>query len=205
MSKVRKPVSNELPASTNLRIRAIWPTEHRDANRPPIWGATRDCILRLLNSSVTSTYAAGQIAHRLAAKVEAAHAEYVRTRVDPIAAEEKALGLLMPEVLQGKTTPKQEELLAPWNVAHKKAVEVALDGSAITLTAPELQLLREAIAVCGDKTQYRDPAMAFGPELFRWYAPILGVLMGATTDTDTPPAALPASKLEELRAKLAEQ
>lgn len=183
----------------NMRYRAVWPVELREMNRSPMWFATKDCIIRLLNSSATSNYSAGHIAYGITEKLHKAHEEFVKSRVSVLALEETAAQALFRAEL-----PKEvvQPLVAEWNANHVLMVTDALEGDCFQLTGPELQLLREALPLCMDRSAYRDPEMALTPELARWYTPITRVISGATTDSAAPANAIRPSNLEEVRAKL---
>lgn len=172
------------PDGIRLRYRGVWPQD-----RPaPILDATADCILRLLCSSATDGFAAGQIAYGIERKIKAA-TEKQFARIRPVQDDEA-------KIRQRFEGTKEFDALKACETRHRERILAAIEGDYFELTGPEVALLRRAVEVCHKADQYQDPSRRMTPELLRWYAPILAVIMGAGTETEKPAPDIPPSWLE---------
>ena len=176
-----KPAS---PDGIRLRYRSVWPQDRQ----APILDATADCVLRLLCSSATDGFAAGQIAFGIERKIKAATEKHME-RIRPIQDDEA-------KIRKRFEGTQDLEALKACEERHRERIVAALEGECFELTGPEVGLLRRAVEVCHRADQYQDPSRRMTPELLRWYAPILSVIMGAETESERSAPDIPPSWLE---------
>lgn len=164
--------------SLQIRYRGVWPMD-----RPyPIVEATTDCIMRLLCSSVFNGFAHGQIAYAIEKKLKSAQEVFFESW-KVVIEQEKELKDAFPFI--GENVPVPTEMIDAFKKAnddHRKLMIEKLEGQLFTLQGHEVELLRKAIEVCHDPTQYVDKTKMMTQEHMRWYIPILHVLMGSVTE-----------------------
>ncbi len=178
--------------AVTIRYRGVWPMDRAY----PIVDATSDCIMRLLCSSVFNGFAHGQIAFDIEKKLKEQQAKQAeRWRV--ITEAEQELREQFPFIGTNETIPP--DILDTFKEAdknHRALMTKALEGDVFKLEGHEVELLRKAIDVCHDPSQYVDKTKVMSAEHSRWYTPILRVLSGAITESSAPAEPLTSENQE---------
>lgn len=188
--KKTKPQTTE---GISLRYRSVWPNDRS----VPILDATRDCLLRLLCSPATRGFSEGQLAFEIQEKIEDAHKRQME-RFQPILEDEPNIAKRFAWRMVGTIDDEAEQAASKaCDERHRERILAACEGELILLSGAEVQLLRECIEASQTPERFRDPSKCLTAEQWRWYYPILAVLMGSRTESQKPAPDIPTSWLDE--------